>query len=88
MRDKAYKNATLVLAIIIVISSTILFITKKSGYHTLVVDGTKSIDENYLAVEKIFGLWKRDNGGGKLDKRTYLNDITVQFYLTPVSPQL
>jgi len=30
MRDKAYKNATLVLAIIIVISSTIFFITKKT----------------------------------------------------------
>ena len=68
-------------------ASSVLEDAMELSYHTLVVDGTRSIDENYLAVEKIFGLWKRDNGGGKLDKRTYLNDITVQFYLTPVSPQ-
>ena len=30
MRDKAYKNTTLVLAIIIIISSTIFLVTKKS----------------------------------------------------------
>ncbi|WP_092454456.1 nucleoside/nucleotide kinase family protein [[Clostridium] fimetarium] len=37
-------------------ASVVLEDARKLGYHTLVVDGTKSIEENYLAVEKIFKL--------------------------------
>ena len=37
-------------------ASSVLEDAMELGYHTLVVDGTRSIDENYLAVEKIFGL--------------------------------
>jgi len=37
-------------------ASAVLEDAKKLGYHTLVVDGTKSIDENYLMVEKLFDL--------------------------------
>ncbi|SEW31344.1 hypothetical protein [[Clostridium] fimetarium] len=37
-------------------ASAVLENAKKLGYHTLVVDGTRSIDENYLAVEKLFDL--------------------------------
>jgi len=37
-------------------ASSVLEDAMELGYHTLVVDGTRSIDENYLPVEKIFGL--------------------------------